>query len=110
MQSFVIDTLLAKRARGNTRYLEFLRAPTLSMGIYHLKAGQPDPQPPHDRDEVYYILSGRASIRVADEVQAVAAGSIVFVGKGVDHKFMDITEDLTTLVFFEESSRSGHRP
>lgn len=73
--SRLLAAILSRRAASGQRYLEFLRAPTLSAGVYHLKAGEPDPQGPHARDEVYYVLSGRASIRVADEVQPVEAGS-----------------------------------
>jgi hypothetical protein len=61
MQSFAIRQILAARAQTDRAWLEFLRAGTLSVGIYHLKAGQPDPQRPHTEDEVYYAISGRAS-------------------------------------------------
>ena len=68
--------------------------------MYHLAVGQPDPQGPHTRDEVYYVISGRAAIQVADERQAVGPDSIVHVAASVDHRFHDIIEDLDVLVFF----------
>jgi mannose-6-phosphate isomerase-like protein (cupin superfamily) len=46
------------------------------------------------------VVSGRGDILVSDERRAVQAGSIVFVAKHVDHRFVDITEDLSILVFF----------
>jgi len=95
-----LSDLLSRRAASGQRYLEFLKAPTLSVGVYHLRAGEPDPQGPHTRDEVYYVLSGRASICVGDEVQPVEAGGVVYVAAGVEHRFVDITEDLDVLVFF----------
>lgn len=100
MLFFTLPTLLARRAATGQRYLEFLQAPAISVGVYHLAAGQPDPQGPHTRDEVYCVISGRATIQVAHERQAVEPGAIVYVGAGVDHRFQDITEDLTVLVFF----------
>jgi mannose-6-phosphate isomerase-like protein (cupin superfamily) len=100
MQAFETETLIAEQAAGGKRYLEFLRVPDLSMGLYALKAGEPDPQNPHSEDEVYVIMEGRGRIRVGDEDRVVRPGSIVYVAKTVPHKFHDIVEDLKVLVFF----------
>jgi mannose-6-phosphate isomerase-like protein (cupin superfamily) len=80
------------------------------MGVYSLKAGQADQQRPHTEDEVYYVVSGKASFRAGDEIQAVAPGTLIFVERSVEHRFFDITEDLTVLVFFappEDSKRKA---
>lgn len=100
MQSFDLATLLDQRERTGRAYLEFLRVPALSVGIYHLKAGQEDRQQPHTEDEVYYVLAGRAHFRAGGEQRAVQPGTILFVEKAVEHRFFDITEDLMVLVFF----------
>jgi mannose-6-phosphate isomerase-like protein (cupin superfamily) len=81
-------------------YHEFLRRESLSVGLYRLPAGVVDPQEPHTEDEVYYVVSGRATIEVADESTAVEAGDVVFVERGVDHRFVDIEEELVVLVLF----------
>jgi mannose-6-phosphate isomerase-like protein (cupin superfamily) len=109
MQHFAIRDLLAEQERIGQRYQEFLRVPSLSVGIYQLKAGQTDPQSPHTEDEVYYVLSGRAHFRSGDEVREVKTGTILFVERLLEHRFFDITEDLTVLVFFapEEGSRKS---
>ncbi len=99
MHAFDLDELLAAHAAGRL-YHEFLRVPSLSMGLYILKAGERDPQQPHTEDEVYYIVGGRGQIRVADEDRPVQTGSTVYVAAGVPHHFHTITEDLTILVFF----------
>jgi mannose-6-phosphate isomerase-like protein (cupin superfamily) len=70
------------------------------MGVYVLPAGGTDPQLPHTEDEVYYVVSGKAQIKVADEDRAVQAGSIVYVAKNMEHRFHAIEEELTILVFF----------
>ncbi|MDQ2785004.1 MAG: cupin domain-containing protein [Chloroflexota bacterium] len=106
MQAFDLDALRAAHAEVGDLYHEFLRAPSLSTGLYILRAGTRDPQQPHTEDEVYYVISGSGQITVADEDRAVRAGSIVFVATGVEHRFHTITEDLTILVFFAPARRS----
>ena len=100
MQTFNLSSLVAESERDNQRWREFLRAPTLSMGLYRLKAGQADEQQPHTEDEVYFVISGKASFRAGGKEQAVAPGSVIFVERAVEHRFVDITEDLTVLVLF----------
>ncbi len=100
MQAFNLSKLLTQRQDSGRPWLEFLRVPTLSMGVYHLNAGQPDLQQPHTEDEVYYIVSGRASFRVQDQVQSVEPGTLLLVERGLPHRFEQISEDLTALVFF----------
>ena len=89
----------AARATGD-QWREFLRAGMFSAGIYRLAAGETDEQTPHVEDEIYYVLAGRAELEVEGERQAVAPGSIAFVAKLAEHRFVDITEDLELLVIF----------
>ena len=97
---FHISEIEQKRRLSGDRYQEFLRVPALSAGVYVLAAGGTDPQKPHREDELYYVIRGRAWMRVGEEEQAVSAGSVIFVAAHVDHRFFDITEDLEVLVFF----------
>lgn len=98
--AFEFAELDAKRAESQRPWLQFLKVPTLSTGLYVLKAGSDDRQPVHDEDEVYYIASGHAVLKVGTEDQQVKPGSIVFVKAGVPHRFHSIKEDLKVLVFF----------
>ncbi len=107
MQSFELTQLITQRADLNKLYLEFLKVPDLSMGLYVLPAGGTDPQSPHTEDEVYYVVSGKAKIKVADEDQDVKAGSIIYVAKNVEHRFHSIEEELTVLVFFAPAEYSN---
>lgn len=100
MDAHELADLEARRRSSGQPYLEFLRVPDLSAGLYVLAAGQPDLQSPHTEDEIYYVVSGRASVTVGDEVRPVEAGSVVFVAARVEHRFHDISEDLTLLVVF----------
>ena len=107
MQAHEFAQLISQHEENNKPYLEFLKVPDLSMGLYVLPAGGTDPQSPHTEDEVYYVVSGRAQIKVADEDRAVQAGSIVYVAKNVEHRFHSIEEELTVLVFFAPAEYSN---
>jgi mannose-6-phosphate isomerase-like protein (cupin superfamily) len=107
MEAFDLSRLRAGHDFSGEPYLEFLRVPTLSAGLYVLPAGATDPQQPHTEDEVYHVLSGRARIRVGEEDRAVEAGTVVFVEAGVDHRFHDIEENLEVLVFFAPAEGAG---
>ena len=100
VHAFELAQLISQHADSRKLYLEFLKVPDLSMGIYILPAGSTDPQSPHTEDEVYYVVSGRAKIKVADEDRDVQAGSVVYVAKNVEHRFHSIEAELTILVFF----------
>ena len=100
MDAFELHQLLDERSRAQRAYLEFLRVPSLSAGLYVLPAGGIDLQQPHTEDEVYYIASGRGAIQVAGESRDVAVGSVVFVKAGDAHRFHSIAEELVILVFF----------
>ena len=97
---FQIDELEQQRRQAGKSYLEFLRIPAMSAGVYTLAAGSTDAQKPHKEDEMYYIVSGRARMRAGSEDRAVSAGSVIFVAAEVEHRFYDITEELVVLVFF----------
>jgi mannose-6-phosphate isomerase-like protein (cupin superfamily) len=110
MQAFDLGAVLQERERADQTWLEFLRVPGLSMGVYHLKVGQPDPQKPHEEDEVYYIVSGRGRFRAGAAVRDAAPGTILFVARREEHRFFDVTEDLTVVVFFAPAEGSLRVP
>ena len=101
-----LPELIAQLNRSGQRFFEFLRVPSLSAGVYRLRAGSIDAQSPHTEDEVYYVISGRASIRVGTEDRSVSAGSTVFVPATIEHRFHSIEEDLIILVFFAPAEYS----
>lgn len=100
MQAFALNDLLTAWTTSGKLYHEFLRVPAMSAGIYGLAAGAVDAQNPHDQDEIYYVISGRARFRVADEDRPIQPGDTLYVAAHLPHKFHTITEDLTLLVFF----------
>lgn len=107
MSTFQVAPLSAALKSAGRPYLEFLRVPALSVGLYRLAAGSQDRQQPHGEDEVYYALSGRGRLRVGPVDHAVEPGTLAFVGARMDHRFHDITEDLTLLVVFAPAEGSS---
>ena len=100
MNAFEYGEISQQQAESGKSYLQFINEGTMSLGLYALAAGSTDTQTPHDEDEIYYVVSGRGAIVVAGERRPVQPGSIVFVTKEVEHRFVDIEEDLSILVFF----------
>src|SRR5690242_14254570 len=100
MKAFRLDDLEAERAANDGAYLQFLRERNMSAGLYALDAGEIDRQQPHRQDEVYVVVSGRASITVGMETTQISRGSVVYVPAGTAHKFHHIAEDLRVMVVF----------
>lgn len=106
MRAFEIADLLRAVDHSGHVYEEFLRVDELSVGVAVWPAGSVDGQAPHTEDEVYYVVAGRAVLRVAGEERPVGPGSIVYVAAGVEHQFHDIEADLEVLVFWAPPRRS----
>lgn len=98
--AFELADLDRERRAAGGPWLEFLKVPALRAGVYALAAGATDLQQPHDDDEVYHVVRGRAVLAVDGEDVPVGPGSVVYVEAGVDHRFHSIREDLEVLVFF----------
>jgi len=107
MQAFEIAELIAQQKSGKKPYLEFLKHPALSVGLYVLPTNGIDEQQPHTEDEVYYVVSGKGMFTHADEERPVQAGSILFVAAGVEHRFHSISEALHIIVFFAPAEYSN---
>lgn len=105
-QVFDLAEIRDKLTGKAVEYLEFLNVPALNCGIYFLAAGSNDMQAPHDEDEVYLVLSGRARMRLNDEDRRVGPGSLLYVGAATEHSFFEIEEDMTLLVMFANSPPS----
>jgi len=100
MHAFTVTEVQEELRKNSQQYREFLRVPSLSVGLYELAVGIDDTQRPHTEDEIYYVISGHGTIRVDEEDQPVSAGSVVYVAANVRHYFHTISQDLSLLVFF----------
>jgi mannose-6-phosphate isomerase-like protein (cupin superfamily) len=97
---FQIEQLEQQRVQAGKSYLEFLRIPAMSAGVYTIPVGGIDRQTPHKEDEMYYVVRGRARMRVGSEARVVVEGSVIFVAGDVEHRFYEIVEELVVLAFF----------
>jgi mannose-6-phosphate isomerase-like protein (cupin superfamily) len=59
-----------------------------------------DPQEPHERDEIYVIISGTGSFLKDGDRRPFEPGEVIFVPAGMDHRFEDFSDDFATWVFF----------
>jgi mannose-6-phosphate isomerase-like protein (cupin superfamily) len=94
------EELEALRTAGTRAYLEFLREPSMSAGLYTLPAGGVDGQSPHHEDEIYIVMAGRSRFTAGDETRDAAPGDVIFVSAHVPHRFHDIAEELRIIVLF----------
>ncbi|NRB50493.1 MAG: cupin domain-containing protein [Saprospiraceae bacterium] len=104
-KAFELKDLEGQMEESGRPWLPFLKVPTLSSGIYTLKVGATDRQQPHDMDEVYYVLKGKAKFEAGEEKSNIKEGSILFVKAHVPHRFYEIEEDLQVLVFFSAAGK-----
>jgi mannose-6-phosphate isomerase-like protein (cupin superfamily) len=105
MQTFYSLSEIKKRIKGPIPYGEFVRIPTMSCGIYVLQPEEKDFQRPHHQDEIYYVISGAARIKVTaedhtEQDRAVGPGDIIFIKAHEEHRFQDVTQELVLLVVF----------
>ena len=98
--AFELDALLAEQRGSGEPWLEFFRVPSLHAGLYVLPRGGWDHQTPHEEDEFYHVVSGRATFEAGDRRQPARAGTLIFVPAHQPHRFTDIEEELHVLVFF----------
>jgi mannose-6-phosphate isomerase-like protein (cupin superfamily) len=100
MDLYTLQALAGRQAASGGPYLEFLRVPDLSLGLYVLEAGAVDRQQPHTEDEAYVVVAGRARFTAGRETCDVGPGDTIFVAAGVPHRFHDIAETLRLVVVF----------
>lgn len=102
--AFDVFRLISQQKNVGRSYLEFLRVPALSAGVYVLREGEEDKQRPHAQDEIYYVVRGRGKFRVveggSEREQPVEAGTVLYVPAHVEHRFSDVAEELAVLVLF----------
>ena len=54
-------------------------------------------------DEIYYVTKGKAKFFAAGKERPVGVGDTLYVKAGIEHRFLDIEEELALIVFFSNS-------
>jgi hypothetical protein len=80
----------------------------MNAGIYLLPKGGTDRQQPHDTDEIYYVLAGRAIINAGEKEWPIKTGDVIFVEDKIQNRFFDIEEDIILYVVFSTTDPSGN--
>ncbi len=83
---------------GGERFAEVLGHGSMEVEIYAPRVK--DPQTPHTRDELYVVASGRGWFVRSNERVPFEPGDALFVAAGVEHRFVDFTDDFGTWVMF----------
>jgi mannose-6-phosphate isomerase-like protein (cupin superfamily) len=68
--------------------------------LRHFAPKGQDTQSPHDRDELYIVISGTARFRRKDETVRCAAGDVLFVAAHEEHRFLDFSSEFALWVVF----------
>lgn len=107
MDVFHPSTLALQIDPSGHAYVDFLKTNSLSVGYALWQAGVEDHQKPHTEDEVYYVVSGKAAVRIGGEETLVGPGSVIFVPAGVVHRFLHIEEEVRAIVFWSPPRGTG---
>jgi mannose-6-phosphate isomerase-like protein (cupin superfamily) len=85
-------------AAGGQRYVTMFHHGNLELEFYR-PAGT-DPQKPHTRDEVYFIIAGSGWFVRGKERQRFEPGEVFYVPAGVPHHFEEFSADFATWAIF----------
>ncbi len=92
------SALAQLRAQPDRMFLELFRHGSMSLEIY-APVGH-DPQQPHEQDEIYVVISGQGIFQNGDVQHPFQASDFLFVPAGVEHRFLQFSEDFQTWVMF----------
>ncbi len=99
-QNFKISKIdaLQQLAESSHEFVQLFTRNSLQIEMY--KPDKIDRQHPHNRDEVYIIVSGKGSFFHEGEIVEVAASDCLFVAAYAEHRFFNFSDDFTTWVIF----------
>jgi mannose-6-phosphate isomerase-like protein (cupin superfamily) len=84
--------------RNQARFATIFEHGSLEVEVYAPRGT--DPQQPHSRDEVYFVVSGSGQYLCGETRTAFGPSDLLFAAAGVVHRFEEFTEDLTLWVLF----------
>lgn len=97
----LIDTLWtnesAKYPDGEP-FVTAIESGTMSVELFAPRGD--DLQEPHEQDELYLIIRGRATLHVGEDEIRCGEGDALMVPAGEPHRFSDISSDFMTWAVF----------
>ena len=95
---FSPEEAMARLRQRSAEFATVFTHGTLLVEFY--KPDQVDKQQPHDRDEVYVVISGTGTFSCAGETMSFKPGDLLFVPANTEHRFEQFSDDFTTWVLF----------
>ncbi|NER79477.1 MAG: cupin domain-containing protein [Leptolyngbya sp. SIO1D8] len=92
------NALAELQTQSNQSFIQLFEHGTLAIEYY--KPEGRDRQQPHERDEVYVVISGSGYFVNGETRHPFEPGQVLFVPAGIIHRFEDFTDDFATWVFF----------
>lgn len=95
---------LASLKQPENLFTECFSDTRITVEIY--KPEEEDLQSPHDRDELYVIISGSGRFRLRGESFLFKPGDLLFAPAHAPHRFENFTNDFATWVIFYGAAKS----
>ncbi len=92
------EALAAVKQSEDGLYGVLLEHGALELGYYRPEGT--DLQQPHDRDELYIVISGHGVFECDGTRREFEPGEALFVPAGIPHRFADFSENFGTWVMF----------
>ena len=80
---------------------------TADVEVRHYAPLGTDNQTPHDREELYVVISGHGTFRRGDALVDFAPGDLLFCEAQVAHRFENFSDDFACWVVFFGPARTG---
>ena len=87
-----------RRLPDGQRFATVFQHGSLLVEVYAPRGS--DPQQPHTRDEVYFVVTGTGEFVCGDNRQSFGPTDLLFAAAGAEHRFENFSEDLVVWVLF----------
>lgn len=101
------DALARVPGPKGERFAAVFERGSLSVEVYAPRGK--DLQTPHARDELYIVAQGQGTFVCGARSDRFGPGDFLFAAAGVEHRFVDFTDDLVVWVVFY-GPEGGERP
>lgn len=83
---------------GGQRYVTIFKHGSVELEYY--APVKTDPQQPHTRDEIYFVISGRGTFVMDGAPREFGPGEVIYAPAGVPHRFEKFSDDFATWAIF----------